>query len=291
MSDLKKNLIALATGGNTPAEKKPGGLAGALGAGKPKAKSPLSGQWRISGVADDTVTMLNDTSKTRSDEGYLGYIIDATASRERTWNTAQQIQKDMFMEIARVGNLWARVAAFRGGMNGHSREIVDLGWKNKAQDIVSQMEPLTCRAGETNIRGAVEALISGKQDFIPNNIVMIGDCCEEVESIVIPAAKKLKEMGIQVFAFHEGNDMVGERIYRAFAEITGGAFEKFSPRMPLKDLCTAVGVYTVGKEDALREMMKSSDAAKAIGRQILAIEGPKGPKGANGSTPNLPKPR
>lgn len=277
MSDKLKSGLLAVTGNKAPAERTAGSLAGALGAGK-KA-SPLAGQWKISSVAPDTVDMLNTAGNIRKDEGYLAYVIDATASRQRTWNTAQEIQKDMFLEIARVGNLWARVVAFRGGNDG-AREILDIGWKNKATDIVQQMSGLSCRAGETNIRGAIEKIIAGKQDFVPSNIVMIGDCCEEVESIVMPAARKLKELGVQVFAFHEGNDQQGERVYRAFAEITGGAFEKFSPRMPLKDLCTAVGVYTVGKEEALKKMMASSEAAKAIGRQILAIEGRGGSKPA-----------
>lgn len=276
MSDNKKAPIGrglISLSGKKPPAKQAGkgSMAKALAGGKRKS-GELGKKFKVKGVGSVAMEAIKQGGDTRQDTGYLGYIIDATASRQHTWQTAQEIQREMFLEIDKVGNLWARVVSF-GGQHGH---VNDLGWKNKAQPIADEMAKVSCNAGHTNMFGSVKKLVDGPQDFLPQNIVMIGDCCEEPDTILRPAIEMLKQRNIRVFSFHEGSDHAGERAYRAFADETGGVFEKFGPTMPLKDLCTAVGVYTVGSKDALERLMRSNEKVRRIGSKILKLTDGKG---------------
>lgn len=278
----KSNLLAKRPASATPATK--GSLTGALGAGKKKTSvGAFAAQSRIRSVSDETLKTLRTSKKAiRKDKGFLGYIIDATASRRDTWNLAKEIQKEMFEGVSKVGNLSARVIAFRGGNDG-APEIIDLDWLSESKPIIEKMDGVNCRAGTTQIYNAVAKMIEGQQDHLPTNIVMIGDCCEEDDMIINAAIKNLQALDVKVFAFHEGTDKRGENVYRNLAKHTGGAFAKFGPQMPLEDLCEAVGVYTVGDANDFERLMGKSNAAKLIGKQVLQIEdrknkGPKGPK-------------
>lgn len=279
----KTNLLAKSPN-NAPAKK--GGLASALGTGKKTAAAggAFAAQSRIRTVNEETLkTLRNNKKAVRKDKGYLGYIIDATASRSNTWNLAKKIQGEMFEGISKVGNLSARVVAFRGG-NSRDAEIIDHGWHTESKPIIDEMERVECRAGYTQIFNAIQKIIEDDKDHLPTNIVMIGDMCEEVEEIITHAIRNLQAHDIKVFAFHEGDDRNGENVYRNFAKHTGGAFAKFGPQMPLEDLCEAVGVYTVGDTNDFEQLMSKSKAAALIGKQVLRIEHKKG-NGPKGPTP------
>src|SRR6516164_8699641 len=46
--------------------------------------------------------------------GRLIFALDATASRQQTWNTACQLQADMFREVAAAGGLEVQLVFYRG---------------------------------------------------------------------------------------------------------------------------------------------------------------------------------
>ena len=46
--------------------------------------------------------------------GSLIFALDATGSRERTWDTAAELQTQMFREIAGLGSLDVQLVYFRG---------------------------------------------------------------------------------------------------------------------------------------------------------------------------------
>ena len=46
--------------------------------------------------------------------GRLIFALDATASREPTWDLASQVQGEMFLEAARLGGLEVQLVFYRG---------------------------------------------------------------------------------------------------------------------------------------------------------------------------------
>jgi len=200
--------------------------------------------------------------------GNIGFIIDATASRGGTWTEAQQIQKDMFSSVVKMGEMRIRLVHFGGD------KMVAHEWQNNPGIVAAAMGSVTCVAGTTQYLESFKVFLNDKNNR-PGSIIMIGDSFEENEMEMMDIAQRLKERGIKVFAFHEGSDRGAESVFRMIAETTGGTFAKFGNDMPLSSLCRAVAVYTVGGKSALDRMAASGDrAAAAIAGTKLRITGP-----------------
>ena len=54
------------------------------------------------------------TAKTTATGGRLIFALDATASRQPTWDTACQLQAEMFREVAAIGGLSVQLVYYRG---------------------------------------------------------------------------------------------------------------------------------------------------------------------------------
>ena len=58
--------------------------------------------------------LLAEVSSKPRQRGNLIFALDATASRERTWDTASQLQASMFLEVVGMGGLDLQLVYFRG---------------------------------------------------------------------------------------------------------------------------------------------------------------------------------
>jgi hypothetical protein len=72
--------------------------------------------------------------------------IDATASGQPTWDTAAQLQGQMFETIAGIGSLDVQLVYYRGG------QCVASHWQSDAPSLAAVMSRVTCAAGHTQIR-------------------------------------------------------------------------------------------------------------------------------------------
>ena len=73
--------------------------------------------------------------------------MDATASREPSWDQACQIQGEMFTETAALGGLEVQLLYYRGfGECRASR------WAASAADLLRLMTSVRCLGGQTQIR-------------------------------------------------------------------------------------------------------------------------------------------
>jgi hypothetical protein len=54
------------------------------------------------------------SAKSTITNGRLIFALDATASRQPTWDTACQLQAEMFREVASVGGLSIQLVYYRG---------------------------------------------------------------------------------------------------------------------------------------------------------------------------------
>src|SRR5271157_3974929 len=78
--------------------------------------------------------------------GRLIFALDATMSRQPTWDTACRLQADMFREAAAVGGLDIQLVYYRGLAECRASQ-----WVSRAERLASLMEQIDCRGGHTQI--------------------------------------------------------------------------------------------------------------------------------------------
>ena len=183
--------------------------------------------------------------------GRLIFAMDATASREPTWDRACQIQGEMFEATKSLGGLQIQLVYYRG-----FDECAASPWLANADALTRRMTAVTCLGGQTQIgRVLAHAAKEAKRGRV-NAAVFVGDCMEEDVDHLCRLAGELGLMHVPVFVFHEGSDPVARRAFKQIARLSGGAycaFDSTSARM-LADLLRAVAVYAAGGARALAQL-------------------------------------
>ncbi len=182
--------------------------------------------------------------------GRLMFALDATASREPTWDRACQIQGQMFAETAALGGLDVQIVYYRG-----FGEFEASGWIGRSVDLLAVMRRVFCAGGETQIRKVLEHAIAETKQRRVNALVFVGDCCEEDVDALCALAGQLGLLSVPVFLFQEGDDQVATRAFKQIARLTNGAHCRFdaSSAQQLRDLLSAVAVYAAGGRRALED--------------------------------------
>jgi hypothetical protein len=183
-----------------------------------------------------------------SGRGRLIFSMDATASREPTWDRASQIQAAMFSETADLGGLSVQLCYYRGF---HEFEAFD--WCDRPDLLLGRMTRVHCAAGLTQIGRVLQHALDESARERVNALVFVGDCVEESLDRLADLAGKLGLLGVPAFVFQEGRDPQAEKILRTIAELSGGAYCPFDSSSPeaLRDLLSAVAVYAAGGRKAL----------------------------------------
>lgn len=186
--------------------------------------------------------------------GRLIFALDATMSRQPTWDLACTLQADMFDAAAAVGGLSVQLVYFRG--IGESRAS---SWVMSARALKSLMVRIDCRGGHTQI-GKVLAHVRREAEKRPvAALAYVGDAMEENADHLCQLAGEIGLLGVRAFMFHEGRQAEVGRTFREIARLTGGAYLPFdrSSAAELKTLLKAVATYAAGGVPALE---KSGDA-------------------------------
>src|SRR6516165_11752124 len=87
--------------------------------------------------------------------GRLVFALDATASRQPTWDAASKLTADMFQEVGTIGGLEMKLVYFRGT---HPGECKASGWIPSAEQLTRAMEKITCVTGLTQIGKVLDHL-------------------------------------------------------------------------------------------------------------------------------------
>jgi hypothetical protein len=204
--------------------------------------------------------------KVRAARGRLIIAIDATASREPTWDMAAQLQADMFKEAAKIGGLDVQLVYFRG-----DNEVKASAWFSDAHELISRMGTIRCMAGSTRIARVLRHIQTENQRETINATVYVGDAIEEPPSTLYDAAAGLS---VPLFVFQEGDGEVihgdgkVETVFRELARLTGGAYGKFDTgaAKQLGELLRAVAAFAVGGIPALSN--QSTDSARKLLSQM-----------------------
>jgi hypothetical protein len=194
------------------------------------------------------------------ERGRLIFAMDATASREPTWDHACHIQAEMFKETAALGGLEIQLAYYRG-----FGEFQAGSWASSADALLRTMTGVRCLAGHTQIGKVLKHAIAETKAKKVDAMVFVGDCLEEDIDQLGQLAGELGLLGVPCFLFHEGRDEIAARAFQQIARLTGGAFCRFdagSPRQ-LRDLLSAVAVYAAGGRKALADFSARTGGAAA----------------------------
>jgi hypothetical protein len=199
--------------------------------------------------------------------GRLIFALDATASREPTWDLASHVQGEMFLEAARLGGLEVQLAFYRGF--GECRAS---GWVREGPELVRLMQAVRCVAGKTQIGRVLRHAANEARRRPVQALVFVGDCMEEDVDELGRLAGELGLLGVRAFMFHEGRDPVAERAFRHVAELTRGAYCRFAAgsARDLRALLGGVAAYAAGGREAVAELARRSgtDAVKLLEHQL-----------------------
>lgn len=200
-------------------------------------------------------------------QGRLIFAMDATASRQPSWDTAAEIQAEMFEAVDGIGALDVQLVFFRG-----LGECKASGWARNAKSFRDYVTKVTCRAGHTQIERVLAHVEREANSKKINALIYVGDCIEENVDHLAPLAGKLALKGVKAFMFQEGRDPDAAFAFGEIARITDGAFMQFdaSSAKKLRDLLGAVASYAVGGQDALSayQSKTGSEEVLRLGHQL-----------------------
>jgi hypothetical protein len=197
--------------------------------------------------------------------GRLVFAMDATMSRQPTWDSACSLQADMFREAASIGGLDIQLVYFRG-----LNECRSSGFVSGAEKLGQLMSGISCQGGHTQIG---KVLLHAKTESAKGKVaalVFVGDAMEEAVDHLCALAGELGLRGVPAFMFQEGGDPIAEQAYREIARLSRGAYARFDTGAAheLGELLRAVAAYAAGGMRALSNLSARDNNAGA--RRLIA---------------------
>lgn len=209
----------------------------------------------------EIAAFLDETKAAGAGRGRLIFALDATMSRQPTWDLACGIQGEMFRAAARVGGLAVQLVYYRG--NGEAKASP---WAADSAALGRAMSAIACRGGLTQIERVLDHAAREAARRPVAALVFIGDAMEEEVDRLAAAAGALALRGVRAFLFLEGRDPTAERAFREIARITGGVMLPFDRGAPgeFAALLAAVAAFAAGGRQALEA------AGGTAARRLLA---------------------
>ncbi|MGH6734750.1 MAG: VWA domain-containing protein [Methyloceanibacter sp.] len=196
-----------------------------------------------------------------SGRGRLIFAMDATMSRQPSWDLALQLQGDMFRAVKEVGGLDVQLVFFRG-----FNECQASRWVGDTDALAKLMRQVHCEGGHTQIRKVLTHARQESEKTKVNALVYVGDCMEEDIDELSQLAGELGLIGVPVFVFQEGREPRAERAFKEIARLSRGAYCPFDAgsARQLRELLTAVAVYATGGRKALQNFSDETRSGAAV---------------------------
>ena len=228
-----------------------------------KDNSLISGSKEISKFLKKVA---NTPSKNNSEtQGRLLFAMDATASREATWDRACHLQGQMFQATASVGELMVQLCYYRG-FNEFNSSL----WCSSAENLLKEMNSVKCLGGHTQIVKILDHAMKEHKLQKIRAVIFVGDALEESADTLCHQAGQLGVLNIPLFMFQEGNDRKVKSAYQQMAKLSGGAYSQFNLNSAgeLRDLLSAVAVFAAGGKQALKTISVNSSKANLLTQQL-----------------------
>lgn len=231
-------------------------------------QSDLVGDTSSASDVKDFLSKVKSLSPTTAtgERGRLIFAMDATMSRQPTWDMALALQSGMFETVKELGGLDVQLMYFRG-----LNECRASKWAGNPETLARLMTSVSCQGGYTQIGKILLHTRKETEKKKVGALVYVGDCIEEDADALCAAAGELGLLGVPGFIFQEGHDTAAEGVFREIARLTGGAFSRFNAGAAdeLRTLLSAVAVYTAGGKAALEDFsQKEKPAVRALLGQL-----------------------
>lgn len=181
-------------------------------------------------------------------KGRIILALDATMSRQPTWDLACSLQAEMFDAAGKAGSLDVQLVYFRGF--GECRSSKFVGNTNSLKDLMVKID---CRGGHTQIGKVLTHSLKETARQAVDALVYIGDAMEESIDDLCEKAGQLGLRRVPVFVFQEGHDSNAETAFREIARLSNGAWFRFDSgsAATLAKLLSSIAVYASGGFTAL----------------------------------------
>lgn len=210
-----------------------------------------------SGDIDVFLRQAKAVAATRSNAGgRLILALDATMSRQPTWDLACVLQGEMFDAVGKAGSLDVQLVYFRGlGECRASKFVGDTGALKRL------MSGISCQGGHTQIGKVLSHALKQAEAGKVDALVYIGDAMEEEIADLAEKAGALGLRGVPVFVFQEGRDGIAEKAFREVARLSKGAWFRFdrNSAATLAKLLSAVAVFATSGVKALEARGRPED--------------------------------
>ena len=205
------------------------------------------------------------TPTQRGERGRLMFAMDATMSRQPTWDMALKLQADMFIAVKAIGGLDVQLVYFRS-----YDECRASAWVSDAAALARLMTGVRCLGGFTQIRKVLKHARRETEKKKVDALVYVGDCMEENVDELAQLAGQLGMLGVPAFLFQEGDDRPAEMAFREIARLTRGAYCRFDAGSAgqLRDLLAAVAAYAAGGQAALENFSKAGGQSRLLLEQL-----------------------
>ena len=194
------------------------------------------------------------TTSKPGQRGRLIFAMDATMSRQPTWDLALGLQAAMFQAVSRIGGLDVQLIYFRGFTECRASK-----WVHQPEALARLMTTVSCRGGHTQIGKVLSHARKETARERVGALVFVGDAMEERIDDLAQKAGELGVLGVPMFLFQEGHDPAASTAFAELARLTGGAHCRFDQGSAdqLRELLSAVAVYASGGRAALADLSKS----------------------------------
>lgn len=194
------------------------------------------------------------------------FALDATASREATWDVASQLQDEMFSAAHELGGIDIQFCYFRGFGEFFASE-----WHGDGLELRAQMGEIRCAAGATQIHRVFTHAIKENKKQKLKALIFVGDAMEENLDLLAELAGKLGLLNTPVFMFQEGTNSLVQSAFRDLARLSGGAYSSFDlgSANEIRMLLAAVAVYAAGGLKALADHCSGASGSLKLLEQQL----------------------
>ncbi len=198
------------------------------------------------------------SAQQRGSRGRLVFALDATMSRQATWDLAQGLQARMFDTAATLGGLDVQLVYFRGFAECRASRFVENG-----AGLSSLMSRIQVEGGHTQISKVLRHIRDETKRARVGAFIYVGDAMEENVDDLAALSGELGLLGVKGFVFHEGHDPAAGQAFREIARLTGGAYAAFDASAPgrLAGLLSAAAAYAAGGRMALEKQARDGGEA------------------------------
>jgi hypothetical protein len=193
----------------------------------------------------------------------LLFAVDATASRQPTWDRASQVQREMFTAAGNLTSLAVQLAYYSGFQQFYASP-----WLTDSAQLARLMATVHCEGGHTQIARLLRHAMGEHRKIALRALVFIGDAVEESPDTLCELAGQCGLLQLPLFLFQEGREPAVEKTFRAMARLSGGAWARFDSgsAAALAGLLGAVACYASGGRTALEN--SAGESARLLLQQL-----------------------